>query len=132
VTTSDSIAGHQADLAAAMARIPSDDILTVTTQADGAGVVTLVVVGEVDMFTASLLRSSIRSQFEGQLRELVLDLSAVEFLGSAGLVALVDAQKLARDRSVGLRLIAATRAVIRPLRVTGLIDLFTVIDTSTR
>jgi anti-sigma B factor antagonist len=132
VTTSDSIAGHQADLAAAMARIPSDDILTVTSQAGGAGVVTLVVVGEVDMFTASLLRSYIRSQFEGRLRELVLDLSAVEFLGSAGLAALVDAQKLARDRNVGLRLIAATRAVIRPLQVTGLIDLFTVVDTSTR
>jgi anti-sigma B factor antagonist len=132
VTTSDSIAGHQANVAAAIAGSPSDDVLMVATRAGVAGVVTLVAVGEVDMFTASLLGSSIRSQLEGQPRELVLDLSAVEFLGSAGLAALVDAQKLARDRNVGLRLIAATRAVIRPLQVTGLIELFTVVDTSTR
>ena len=84
------------------------------------------------MFTAPLLRSSITGQFAGQPRELVLDLSAVEFLGSAGLAALVDAQKLARDRNIGLRLIAATRAVLRPLQVTGLIDLFSVADTSPR
>ena len=67
----DSIAGHQANVAVAISGAPSDDILTVTTGASVAGVVTLVVVGEVDMFTASLLRSSITGQLEGRPRELV-------------------------------------------------------------
>jgi anti-sigma B factor antagonist len=91
----------------------------------------LVLVGQVDAFTAPLLRSSIADQLEGRPRELVLDLSAVDFLGSAGLAALVETLKSAADRDVALRLIATGRAVIRPLRSTGLIDLFTVTDTST-
>jgi anti-sigma B factor antagonist len=43
---------------------------------------------------------------------------------------LVETQKSARSRDVGLRLIANTRAVTRPLEVTGLIDLFTIAEKS--
>jgi anti-sigma B factor antagonist len=113
-------------VAAEITEIPSDDIFAVSALVGADGTVTLTVVGEVDAFTAPRLRSLIASQLEGQPRELVLDLSAVEFLGSAGLAALVETQMLARDRDVALRLIATSRAVIRPLQGTGLIDLFTI------
>ena len=63
---------------------------------------------------------------------LVIDLSGVQFLGSAGLAVLVETQKSARAREVSLRLIATTRAVTRPLEVTGLIDLFTIADSPAR
>jgi len=126
VTTSDRGAGRQSDVAAEGTEIPSDDRLAVSASVGADGTVTLTVVGEVDAFTAPMLRSAIASQLEGQPRELVLDLSAVEFLGSAGLAALVETQHSARDRDVALRLIATSRAVTRPLESTGLIDLFTV------
>ena len=126
MTTSDRDAGRQSDVAAEITEIPSDDIFAVSAVVGEDGTVTLTVVGEVDAFTAPRLRPSIASQLEGQPRELVLDLSAVEFLGSAGLAALVETQALARDRDVALRLIATSRAVIRPLQGTGLIDLFTI------
>jgi anti-sigma B factor antagonist len=82
----------------------------------------------VDTFTAPVLRASLDTQLEQQPEQLVVDLCGVQFLGSAGLAVLVETQKSARSREVGLTLVASTRAVTRPLEVTGLIDLFTIVD----
>ena len=100
MTTSDRGTGRQSDVAAEITEIPSDDIMAVSVLVGADGTVTLTVVGEVDAFTAPRLRPLIASQLESQPRELVLDLSAVEFLGSAGLAVLVETQTLARDRGV--------------------------------
>ncbi|HYO35087.1 MAG TPA: STAS domain-containing protein [Geodermatophilus sp.] len=111
---------------------PFDDVITLATATGEDGAVTVTVVGEVDTFTAPVLRSSLDTQLEQQPRGLVIDLSGVQFLGSAGLAVLVETQKSARARDVELRLVATTRAVTRPLEVTGLIDLFTIVDGSAR
>ena len=108
---------------------PFDDVITLSTS-HVDGTVTVTVVGEVDTFTAPVLRASLDTQLEQQPSELVIDLCGVQFLGSAGLAVLVETQKSARSRDVGLRLVANTRAVTRPLEVTGLIDLFTIADRS--
>jgi anti-sigma B factor antagonist len=107
-------------------------VITLSTSTGEDGAVTVTVVGEVDTFTAPVLRSSLDTQLEQQPKALVIDLSGVQFLGSAGLAVLVETQKSARSRDVDLRLIATTRAVTRPLEVTGLIDLFTIVDGSAR
>jgi anti-sigma B factor antagonist len=131
VTTSDLPAEGQPDVSTEGTEAPFDDVITLSTSNED-GVVTVTVVGEVDTFTAPVLRSTLDSQLELQPRELVIDLSGVQFLGSAGLAVLVETQKSARSRDVDLRLIATTRAVTRPLEVTGLIDLFTIVDGSAR
>ena len=87
------------------------------------------VVGEIDTLTAPVLRAQLDEHLP-VVPLLVLDLSDVTFLGSAGLAVLVETQKAARSRDVALRLIATTRAVTRPLEVTGLIDLFTIADSA--
>jgi anti-sigma B factor antagonist len=130
VTTSDLPAEGSPDVSSDGAEAPFDDVITLSTQTGDDGVVTVTVVGEVDTFTAPVLRSSLDSQLEQTPKELVIDLSGVQFLGSAGLAVLVETQKSARARDVGLRLIATTRAVTRPLEVTGLIELFTIGDGS--
>ena len=107
---------------------PFDDVITLSTSTDDDGTVTVTVVGEVDTFTAPVLRASLDTQLEQQPTALVIDLCGVQFLGSAGLDVLVETQKSARSRDVGLRLVANTRAVTRPLEVTGLIDLFTIAE----
>jgi anti-sigma B factor antagonist len=132
VTTPDLPAGGQTDVPNEGTEAPFDDVITLSTTTGEDGVVTVTVVGEVDTFTAPVLRSSLDTQLEQQPRELVIDLSGVQFLGSAGLAVLVETQKSARSRDVELRLVATTRAVTRPLEVTGLIDLFTIVDGSTR
>ena len=132
MTTSDLPAEGQPDVSSDTAEAPFDDVITLSTQTGENGAVTVTVVGEVDTFTAPVLRSSLDSQLEQSPRELIIDLSGVQFLGSAGLAVLVETQKAARSRDVALRLIATTRAVTRPLEVTGLIDLFTIADSSAR
>jgi len=132
VTTSDLPAAGQPDVSAEGTEAPFDDVITLSTSTSEDGVVTVTVVGEVDTFTAPVLRSTLDSQLEQQPKELVIDLSGVQFLGSAGLAVLVETQKSSRARDVALSLIATTRAVTRPLEVTGLIDLFTIADNSAR
>ncbi len=131
MTASDPPAGGH-DVSNEGTEAPFDDVITLSTSTSEDGAVTVTVVGEVDTFTAPVLRSSLDTQLEQQPRELVIDLSGVQFLGSAGLAVLVETQKSARARDVGLRLVATTRAVTRPLEVTGLIDLFTIVDGSAR
>ena len=131
MTTSDLPAGGQPDVSNEGTEAPFDDVITLSTSSED-GVVTVTVVGEVDTFTAPVLRSTLDSQLEQQPRELVIDLSGVQFLGSAGLAVLVETQKSSRAKEVGLQLIATTRAVTRPLEVTGLIDLFTIADSTAR
>lgn len=131
MTTSDLPAEGQPDVSTEGTEAPFDDVITLSTSTED-GVVTVTVVGEVDTFTAPVLRSTLDSQLEQSPRELVIDLSGVQFLGSAGLAVLVETQKSARSREVALRLIATTRAVTRPLEVTGLIDLFTIADSTAR
>lgn len=87
---------------------------------------TLRVVGEIDLATAGLLRSRVMEQLEQCPPLLALDLSAVGFLGSSGLAVLVEIRTEAQRRDVVLRLVTNSRAVLRALDATGLIDLFDV------
>lgn len=100
------------------------DPLMLSARAAGDGTVIVSAVGEVDAFTAAPLRSMLDAQLEQQPPKLVLDLSGIRYLGSAGLAVLVRTHEVARLRAVPLCLIGTNRAVIRPLEVTGLIDLF--------
>jgi anti-sigma B factor antagonist len=102
-----------------------DDLLELSMRTATDGKVIVAAIGEVDAFTAASLRSMLNALLEREPPELVLDLSGIRFLGSAGLAVLVETQKAARVRDVALRLIGTNRAVTRPLEVTGLIDLFT-------
>jgi len=130
VTSSDSPAEGSRDVSAPADtnEAPFDDVITLSTSTGDDGTVTVTVVGEVDTFTAPVLRASLDTQLEQQPTALVIDLCGVQFLGSAGLAVLVETQKSARSRDVELRLVANTRAVTRPLEVTGLIDLFTIAE----
>ena len=119
MTAADLPAGTSAD-------VGPDDLLTLSTRTDQDGTVTVTAAGEVDAATAPLLHSVLDTQLQRRPRELVVDLSGIRFLASAGLTVLVAVHKSAHDRDVALRLVAATRAVTGALRVTGLIDLFTV------
>jgi anti-sigma B factor antagonist len=87
-------------------------------------VVRVAAVGEVDSSSAPLLRAELETALDGgDLRELVVDLDGVTFLDSAGLSVLAGAHRRAAGRDVHLRVLASSRAVIRPLQITGLWDL---------
>ncbi|MEV6608943.1 STAS domain-containing protein [Kutzneria sp. NPDC051319] len=88
------------------------------------GVVVATVSGEVDMLTAPSLRAVVAAELD-DCKVLVIDLSAVGFLGSAGLAVLVEASHEAQRQQVELRLVASGRSVRRPLEITGLTEVLT-------
>lgn len=93
----------------------------------GPGVRVLHVVGELDTLTAPLLAVRLGGQV-AEVDRLVLDLSDVTFLGSAGLAVLVGAKDDADSRGHRLFLVPGSRIVRRALEATGLMQLFTVAD----
>lgn len=87
----------------------------------------LHVVGEIDTLTAPLLRAQLDGQIAG-VPLLVLDLTEVTFLGSAGLAVLVAAKDEAENRDHRLRIVPGSRIVVRALQATGLLSIFDIAD----
>ena len=93
----------------------------------GSDATVVHVVGEIDTLTAPVLRAQLDEHLP-TVPLLVLDLSDVTFLGSAGLAVLVAAKDAADARGHTLRLVCGSRIVIRALEATGLLTLFDVAD----
>jgi anti-sigma B factor antagonist len=92
------------------------DLLSITSSGQGH----VAVAGEVDCSTAPRLTACLDSELAAAPAELVVDLTGVSFLDSAGLHALVAAHAHAGRIGVPMRVLVATRAVLRPIQVTGL------------
>ncbi|MBW0102489.1 STAS domain-containing protein [Pseudonocardia sp. KRD-291] len=93
----------------------------------GDDAVVVHVHGELDTMTAPVLRE----QLSGQMSAadlLVVDLSRVTFLGSAGLAALVAVKDEADTSGHRLRLVCGSHTVTRALEATGLLAMFDVAD----
>ncbi|WP_433505059.1 STAS domain-containing protein [Pseudonocardia halophobica] len=93
--------------------------------ADRADAVVVCVAGELDYATTPALRAAIADALSRlSNRPLILDLTRVTFLGSAGLATLIEAAAEAEQQlaPVGpLRIVVdGTRPVIRPLQLSGL------------
>jgi anti-sigma B factor antagonist len=98
------------------------DLVSVTVS--GAGpVVRVTAVGEVDSTSAPVLREHLEALLDGDVREFTVDLGQVTFLDSAGLCVLAAAHRRAVRQDVTMRVLASSRAVIRPLQITGLWEL---------
>lgn len=93
----------------------------------GDGALVVHVVGEIDTLTAPVLRAQLDERL-ATAELLVLDLSQVTFLGSAGLAVLVAAKDEAERHAHRLRLVCGSRIVTRALEATGLLTLFDVAD----
>jgi anti-sigma B factor antagonist len=98
------------------------DLVSVTVSGAGA-VVRVTAVGEVDSTSAPVLREHLEALLDGDVREFTVDLGQVTFLDSAGLCVLAAAHRRAVRQDVTMRVLASSRAVIRPLQITGLWEL---------
>jgi anti-sigma B factor antagonist len=84
---------------------------------------TVRVVGEIDSTTAPLLNQHLVGLLDADVRELTVDLGGVTFLDSAGLCVLATAHRRTVRQDVRMRVLARSRAVVRPLQITGLWNL---------
>jgi anti-anti-sigma factor len=82
------------------------------------GVVLLSVHDVVDAATAPQLDAAVAEVIDGAPAGLVIDLSAVTFLASAGMTAMMKAKERAGD--IGFAVVANTPATSRPLKLLGL------------
>jgi anti-sigma B factor antagonist len=105
------------------------DCLTIRT-ARSADACTISVGGDVDATSAPALGRCLQEAFDRvDAVDVLLDLSGVTFLDSAGLTVLVGAHRAAQRAHRALRLrCGVSRAVLRPLAITGLSTALTIID----
>lgn len=106
----------------------SADIIGLQVAAHGPDARVVTVRGEVDTLTAPRLASFLSTQLSAA-KLVVVDLDGVEFLGSAGLSALFEANELAARERRALRLVCHSRIANRALEATELRDHFTFADT---
>ncbi len=103
------------------------DAVTLTAYEMSVGVVAVAVAGEVDMATVPVVEEYVRRRLGDVGRALVLDLSGVTFLGSTGINLLIALRAECEAAGAELRLVATTKAVLQPLRLTDLTDHFTIV-----
>jgi anti-sigma B factor antagonist len=80
----------------------------------------LRVSGEVDAYTAPMLREQIRELTAKGAVHLIADLSQVDFLDSTGLGALIGGLKRLREAGGSLTLVIVAPRILRLFQITGL------------
>jgi anti-sigma B factor antagonist len=85
-----------------------------------SGVVVVQPTGRLNMVAAPALRKQLNDIVESGGSRLVIDLSAIEFIDSSGLGALIAALKIARKSGGDLRIAAPTRQVCTVLELSNL------------
>jgi anti-sigma B factor antagonist len=102
---------------------PTSDLVTIDVDDDSPSV-RVTAHGEIDSSSAPQLRSRLDGVLDrGGVQQLTIDLDGVTFLDSAGLCVLAATHRRASSEGVAMRVLASSRAVIRPLQITGLWDL---------
>ena len=101
---------------------PSDDLITLSVVTTGM-TARVTTTGEVDSGSAPRLQAELDALLDSGTVEVVVDLDGVSFLDSAGLCVLAGTHRRAARTGARLRVLASSRAVIRPLQITGLWDL---------
>ncbi|WP_406829412.1 anti-sigma factor antagonist [Pedococcus sp. KACC 23699] len=97
--------------------------LSVSSSEQGA--VTIVhVAGEIDVYTAPLLREVLDKQVAAGRTTLVVDLEHVTFMDSTGLGVLVGRLKLVRGQNGSLRIVSAQDRILKVFKITGLDKVF--------
>lgn len=91
----------------------------------GADRAVLRVWGEVDVYTAPMLRERVMDLAAKGAVHVLLDMRGVEFLDSTGLGALVACLKRLRTQDGSMGLSLESERILRIFRITGLTQVFT-------
>ncbi len=86
----------------------------------------LTVSGEVDVYTAPLLRQKLVDLADSGTSRIIVDLEPVEFLDSTGLGVLVAALNRLRRQGGDVELICSQARIVRVFEITGLTRVFTI------
>lgn len=100
--------------------IPTPPFLKITSSRPEPGTVVVEIIGEIDAASAAEVTTALDSVWNLTPARVVLDLSRVTFLGTAGLAELLRAADRADSTEALLRLVGGTHCVDRAIDVAGL------------
>jgi anti-sigma B factor antagonist len=103
---------------------------TVTPRRDG-DLLILRVSGDLDVLTAPTLETHLDVALAGTPKWVIVDLTDVGFLSSAGISVLVETTRLVKQAGIALRVVAdgpATSRPIKMMRVDEVIDLYPTVE----
>lgn len=90
--------------------------------------VVLTVSGVLDQLTSDEFEEQLKSVLSPPNKVVILDLSDVKLLSSAGLSVLLSSAESAASSNISFRLVTNERMVLRPLDITGVRGAFRVYD----
>lgn len=102
--------------------------LSVTSREQGGRTV-VEVSGEIDVYTAPVLRERLNDLVGEGRHHLVVDMEKVDFLDSTGLGVLVGGLKRVRSHDGSLHLVCTQEKILKVFRITGLTKVFPIHDT---
>jgi anti-sigma B factor antagonist len=108
------------------ARMSQDELSIDVKHEDGGELLIFKLRGSLDLATSPTVRAALMDATEKGKRDLIVDLTQLEFLDSTGLGALIGAHRRASEHGGTLRLIVAEGPIARLLNITGLIRVFAV------
>lgn len=85
---------------------------------------TLKLAGRLDTTTAPELQAVVTGGLSG-VKELVLDCEALEYVSSAGLRVILQAQKIMNDQG-GMKLTHVNETIMEVFDITGFVDILTI------
>jgi len=86
----------------------------------------VAVTGEIDVYTASVMREQLVSLLDAGRTDLVVDLTGVGFMDSTGLGVLVGVLKKVRGQGGRLQLVISSERLLKVFRITALTQVFTI------
>lgn len=107
------------------------DARTQTSVTFAGGVATVTPQGDIGTYEASSLRTAIKQAYDQKPQKLVIDLSGVPYMATAGLATLVEARQLSMKSSTVLVLCGLNdrvRAVFEISRLTGVFKIVATIS----
>jgi anti-sigma B factor antagonist len=90
----------------------------------GSDCAVLQITGEVDVYTAPLLREQVVQLVNSGVRHIIADLRGVDLLDSTGLGALVGSLKRLRTHDGSFKVVASGGRTLRTFQITGLTRAF--------
>ncbi|MGM1064554.1 STAS domain-containing protein [Saccharothrix sp. Mg75] len=90
------------------------------------GVLITSVAGEVDHGSVEVISAELAARLDRRPVGVVVDLEGVEFFGSLGVTAMLEARDRATRLGVGFAVAAGRRPVLRTLQITGTVDVLRV------
>ncbi len=102
------------------------DLKIETEENDGAAVIRLQ--GEVDVYTAPKLKSTLIDLVDKGNFKVVVNLEQVDFMDSSGLGVLVGGLKRVRSHEGAIALVCTQENILKIFRITGLVKVFPIFE----